>query len=93
MPIIGLDHQGVHDIVTDEAGIKVPVKTPAKTALALAQALEKLARDPALRLSMGRCAWQNASEYAWPKRALAMTKIYAAVLNRSRDSMEPTCLT
>ena len=85
MPIICLDHQGVHDLVTDETGIKVPVSTPANTALALAQAIEKLARNPGLCARIGRRAWERAAGYSWPERALAMTKIYEQVIETYRN--------
>jgi glycosyltransferase involved in cell wall biosynthesis len=51
LPIVTTDWPGCRDLVADgENGILVPIKDPR----ALADALEKLARDPSLRAEMGR---------------------------------------
>jgi glycosyltransferase involved in cell wall biosynthesis len=51
LPIVTTDWPGCRDVVADgENGILVPIKDPR----AIADALEKLARDPSLRAEMGR---------------------------------------
>jgi glycosyltransferase involved in cell wall biosynthesis len=51
LPIVTTDWPGCRDVVADGVnGILVPIKNPG----AVADALEKLAQDPALRDEMGR---------------------------------------
>ena len=45
VPVVGLDHQGVADVVTEACGITVPCTTPTETAAALAAAIDALAAD------------------------------------------------
>jgi len=82
MPVIGLDHQGVRDVVPDGGGIRVPVTTPAQTVAGLAAALVRLQQNPAERIGMGVVAWQRAREFEWTPRARMMTALYQALLEK-----------
>ncbi len=44
VPVVCLDHQGMHDIVTDECGIKVPLGTPGEVIAGLSESIARLAR-------------------------------------------------
>ncbi len=44
LPVVCLDHQGAHDVVTDDCGIKIPVTTPSKVIDGLREAFVRLAR-------------------------------------------------
>ena len=39
LPVICLDHQGVHDVVTDDCGLKIPVTTPREVIAGLSDAI------------------------------------------------------
>jgi glycosyltransferase involved in cell wall biosynthesis len=79
LPILALDHQGVGTFVPVEAGIKVPVTNPRETTHALAAAIEKLAKSPALVCGMQLAGWTFAKEQTWNRRAEKMSKIYEEV--------------
>jgi glycosyltransferase involved in cell wall biosynthesis len=65
--------------VPDEACIKVPAASRASTAAALADAIEKLARDPLLRQEMGLAGWNYAASQLWSQRAAQMSALYRRV--------------
>jgi glycosyltransferase involved in cell wall biosynthesis len=84
LPIVCLDHQGVHDMVTPECGIKVPVTRPRKVILGLSSALQQLSDDPALRARLADGALERAEEYLWERQGERMTEVYAQVLSAVR---------
>ena len=56
VPVICLDHQGVHDIVTDQCGVKLPVTTPDDVIACMSESLRRLAQDTAARERLSRGA-------------------------------------
>jgi glycosyltransferase involved in cell wall biosynthesis len=68
VPIVGLDHQGVADLLPDEVALKVPIRDPAETAASLARAIEVLARDATKRRKMSEAAISFAERNTWPTR-------------------------
>jgi glycosyltransferase involved in cell wall biosynthesis len=81
LPVIGLDHQGVHDVLTEHCGVKVPVTTPREVITRLGEAIARLAGNEAEweRLSCG--ALKRAREYLWSRQETEMTKLYCRVLD------------
>ena len=82
LPVVCLDHQGAHDVVTPECGVKVPVTTPRETIGRLAEALTALARDPARRERLRRGAVRRAEEYLWTRQGQSMAEVYRQVLDQ-----------
>ncbi len=89
LPVIGLDHQGVHDVLDESCGIRVPVTTPREVIGRLAEAILRLARDAALwdRLSAG--ALQRAKSLLWGRQGDRMAEIYRQLIGRCTQSPEP----
>ena len=83
VPVICLDHQGVHDMVTEDCGIKIPVTVPGEVVNRLAEAIMTLAQDRVLweRLSAG--ALRRAREYEWPRQGERMAALYRNMLDKS----------
>jgi glycosyltransferase involved in cell wall biosynthesis len=81
LPVICLDHQGVHDIVTDQCGLKIPVTTPREVIAGLADAIVRLARDPAERERLGRGAIERARDYLWSRQEEPLANVYRRVLD------------
>jgi len=70
-------------MVTNECGIKVKPITPEQTINDLAEALLKLANDPALRIKMGQAGRKRVQEYyIWEKKGEFIKKVYEEVLNK-----------
>jgi glycosyltransferase involved in cell wall biosynthesis len=76
LPILTLDHQGAATVVTDEAGIKIPVTTPQETAKGIARAIETLAADRPRLFNMGQAAIEVARSNTWDQKALKALAIY-----------------
>ena len=89
VPVVCLDHQGAHDIVNDQCGIKIPVKNPGTVVRDLGQALLRLTQDPVLLESLSRGATERAKRYLWSANADIMSAVYKSVLERSRFKAEP----
>jgi glycosyltransferase involved in cell wall biosynthesis len=83
-PVICLDLGGPGLQVTEETGIKVPAVSPERVVADLAAAMERLAKDPTLRVRMGNAARQRVHEhFDWAKKAALMTGFYDTVRNQS----------
>jgi glycosyltransferase involved in cell wall biosynthesis len=80
LPVIGLDHQGVRDVVTPDCGIKVPVTTPKRVIAELAESLTKLARDPSEQERLARGALERGGRYLWSRLGEEMSSVYREVL-------------
>ncbi len=89
LPIVCLDHQGVHDVVTPACGIKVPVQSRRQVVADFGAAVTRLARDPALCATMSRAALTRAEDYRWDALGVRLTDVYRGVLPaRQPDSPE-----
>jgi glycosyltransferase involved in cell wall biosynthesis len=83
LPVICLDIGGPKEIITNQCGIKVKPITPEQTINDLAEALLKLANDPALRIKMGQAGRKRVQEYyTWEKKGEFIKKVYEEVLNK-----------
>ena len=81
LPTICLDHQGARLMVDEECGIRVPATGGAGTVNGLAQAIARLAADPAARTSMGARARERAvSSFSWESKAAFLLAEYEAIL-------------
>jgi glycosyltransferase involved in cell wall biosynthesis len=83
VPVVCLDHQGMHDVVTDQCGVKIPVTTPREAIAGFAEAVARLASDSAEweRLSAG--AVERARDFLWSRQEEFMANLYRQVLDRS----------
>jgi glycosyltransferase involved in cell wall biosynthesis len=80
LPLICLDHQGAHDSVSDECGIKIPVTTPGEVIAGLSDAILDLAKDPARRYRLGRRALERVKAYHWHTRGKELGALYRRAL-------------
>ncbi len=79
VPIIGLDHQGAADMITENSGIRIPVLNPKQTIAAFAKALTELANDRQRLCQLSEGAIQRAYYYSWSMREPLIRNSYAAV--------------
>ena len=79
VPIIGLDHQGAADMITETSGIRIPVSKPMQTIAAFSQALLDLANDRQRLQKLSQGAIESAFAYCWATREPHVPKCYAAV--------------
>jgi glycosyltransferase involved in cell wall biosynthesis len=76
-PILGVDHQGAADVMTDDCAIRIPVTSRAAAVGGFRDAIVRLATDPAelARLSAGAIA--RAGHYQWDRQGELMRAVYA----------------
>lgn len=84
LPVVFLDHQGVHDMVPPAAGWSVAVTTPARAVADLADALAAVGADPALYDAKSRAAVDRARALSWDANGDAMDRIYHDAVWRHR---------
>jgi glycosyltransferase involved in cell wall biosynthesis len=80
LPVICLDHQGAHDFVTEQCGIKIPVTTPKQVIGGLRDAIAALARDRDRRRQLSAGAAARAEQYLWSRHGERLAAIYRLVL-------------
>lgn len=90
LPVVFLDHQGVHDMVPPAAGWPIPVTTPTQTIADLADALDQVGRDPAAYDAKSRAAIARAEELSWDANGDAMEAVYREAVWRHRLATLPT---
>lgn len=76
VPIIGLDHQGAADMITDNCGVKISVGSPTKSIEEFSIALTRLSRDKTELHRLGIGATARAKNYQWAQYLDPMLKIY-----------------
>jgi glycosyltransferase involved in cell wall biosynthesis len=80
LPVVAFASQGVRDSVCDGVtGVLVPPRDP----LALAAALDRLLADETLRLTLGACGRETASQRTWERVMDALVRIYAQTIESS----------
>jgi len=76
-PVICLDLAGPRVLVPEVAGIRIKAVSERQSVMDMAQAMRRLARDPALRKRMGDAGREHARQnYLWMKKAELLESIY-----------------
>jgi phosphatidylinositol alpha-mannosyltransferase len=84
VPVVATDIPGYNEVVEDGVqGFLVPPENPE----ALAEALLRLLRDPALRARMSAAGRQRARQYDWDEIARRVVEFYEEVRERVRRGM------
>jgi glycosyltransferase involved in cell wall biosynthesis len=87
-PLVTVDHQGAADIVTDDCGLRASVESPAIAVAALADAIERLARDRELLHRLSRGATARAADFLWERQAKPLLGWYSNCLaNRATSTL------
>jgi glycosyltransferase involved in cell wall biosynthesis len=84
VPVVCLDHQGMHDIVTPACGVKIPVTRPGEVIDAIASALARLARDPSERQQLGYGGLKRAHQYLYSRQVEKTLAVYRRLLGSGR---------
>lgn len=81
LPVIGPDWGGPADYLSEETGILVPPAPRESYADRLAEAIARLAHDPALRQAMGAAGQTRiAQDFNWERKVDRMLELYDAAL-------------
>ena len=79
-PIVGLNHQGARDIMTQSCAVPIEVTTPADVTKSIGNALVSLARNPDKLLAMSYAALKRAQLYSWQRLGEQMVDDYRTVI-------------
>lgn len=85
LPVLCHKTCGHGDVVTDEAGMRVPVTNPARSVEAFAKALVSLSREPERLRAYSIAAAQGAPRLAWSAKGNAADRLYREAI-ASRQS-------
>jgi glycosyltransferase involved in cell wall biosynthesis len=85
-PIIGVDHQGAADIMTDACAIRVPVTTAQATIEGFRDAVLRLSNDAELLERLSQGARERAQDFLWERQWAQTREIYRSVT-------DPACCT
>ena len=88
------DHGGPSNILTDRAGIKIPIGEPDVVAARFRVALESLAEDHSLRDRLGRAARERILQhFTWEGKARKIVEVYRWVLGLRSDKPDLEAIT
>jgi glycosyltransferase involved in cell wall biosynthesis len=87
VPVVCFDHQGVGDMVTEECGIKIAVRSPEQAIAEWAAAIDALAADSARLLAMSERATARAREFLWERNGDRVNTIYQELAARKNENM------
>ena len=84
LPVVYLDHQGVHDMASDACGVPIAVSDPEQSGQDIAAALRRLGETPALYDRLSRGAIERAHQFAWHRNGDRMNAAYERLLRERR---------
>lgn len=82
-PIVGVDHQGLADIIDETCGIPIPVSSPKEVFQGFCDALHRLSASPELLQELSNGALACARNYLWQNLDKEMQSTYRSLLNQS----------
>ncbi len=88
-PILGVNHQGAADVMTDECSIRVSVHDWKTTVGGFRDGMVRLANEPDEWLRLSHGATKRASNYTWKTRSAAIANAYRRVLERQDKTQYP----
>ena len=80
VPIVGVNHQGARDIMTEDCAVPISVKNPQQVIADMGSAFVKLAGDPHLLQRLSDGALLRAQKYYWQNLDAEMADAYAELL-------------
>lgn len=80
LPVIVPDEFGFSDVVTDDCGFRIKVKTKEQFIYDYARAIDKLFEDRTLLESMSSHAYTRANDFSWDKKVQQLEQIYLGII-------------
>lgn len=86
-PVLCLDLGGPAVLVTEETGFKIPAHTPDRAVRDLAEAMTRLAKDPELRVRMGKAGHRRVNElFDWEAKGRLLAQLYEEILSQRKST-------
>jgi len=86
VPIVGLNHQGARDIMSDECALPIAVETSQQVVADIVRTLQRLASDSELLQQLSHGAIDRAHRYQWDQLGAQMMQCYAEVLGEPQPT-------
>jgi O-antigen/teichoic acid export membrane protein/glycosyltransferase involved in cell wall biosynthesis len=83
-PILGLNHQGAADIITEDSGIKISVHSPEQAIQEFSNAIIKLHREPEYLKRLSDGALERAKNYHWSSYQASTYALYDRLIEGKR---------
>ncbi len=80
LPVIVPDEFGFSNVVTDDCGFRIKVKTKEQFIYDYAKAIDKLFEDRTLLESMSSHAYARANDFSWDKKVQQLEQIYLGII-------------
>jgi glycosyltransferase involved in cell wall biosynthesis len=77
LPVVTLDHCGFADMVTEDCGIKIPLRSVEQLVSDFAIALKTLNDDEGLRWSLAQGAQKRRQAYSWRRKMETLDEVYS----------------
>jgi len=87
LPVVTLNHCGLADLVTDECGIKVDVRSVDQIVHDLSLALLRVMNDEALRRRLSQGALARSRDYSWSKKLASLNEVYSLALKSTNRTL------
>lgn len=87
-PIIGVDHQGAHDIMTPHCSIPVSIDSPALAVEGFTNAIVRLSSDPALWRRLSEGAVNRTRNFSWERLSDEIDAAYRSALRTEQGAEE-----
>lgn len=81
LPIVTLNHLGFSNIVNNDCGIKIDIKSKQQVITDLAQAIGKLCQNEAERMRLAQGALKRSTDFTWEEKAVLINNIYQDITN------------
>ncbi|TWT36354.1 D-inositol 3-phosphate glycosyltransferase [Posidoniimonas corsicana] len=85
LPIVGIDHQGAADIMSDECAVRLPPSNPREVIAGFSDAITRLAGDGELLLRLSHGATRRADDFAWDARGAVLDRVYQSAMAPAAD--------
>lgn len=81
VPTMSLDHCGMHDIITDETGIKIPIRSYNQVIYDICKKLQMMIDNPNLKRKMADAVIEKRNQYTWKYRTQFFEQVYDIAIN------------
>lgn len=82
VPVLTLDHCGMHDVITPEFGIKIPIHSYNQVVCDIAKELTDLVKTPEKVKEMAESVVNNRGKYTWETRKEFFENMYDTAIEQ-----------
>lgn len=88
VPTMTIDHCGMHDIINDNCGIRIPVSSIDGISDMMAKQLDNMAEHPQLFESLANGALNRCQEFLWDKRREIFNELYDRAISNYNNKQQ-----